>query len=392
MAVAVGLAGGATTETRAAATDFELTASGPSQWDANRKAAFSFTVKLKRSESTSVAARICIGATGSFEWDAGSPNPDNLGTFSTNQVKTATGTVKAKGTFTATTKVNFRVVMTNACGTNPGQDSNIVDAPLGAAAGGTTTTGTTPTGPRYRVSDVKVKYQNTSYTGALRSQTTDGDAWDVSGPFPASGSFPVTLDITWRAVDASEPTLARVNSYSTTALYQSQYGAATRDGQLAKKTGMSWTTKVGSAGEILALFSVTDANQQAVKAVIAAITLKATDPPYGWATQVTSNNTTLAVTTRLTASSSTCGATTAEDTIAGHTLGQIVNDAGTKVRGDNCACQACHGPGKQMQSWNAATISKQDFCDNRVTLFSGAAKPQILKDLFNNWKTRNCPD
>ncbi len=109
-----------------------------------------------------------------------------------------------------------------------------------------------------------------------------------------------------------------------------------------------------------------------------------TDPPYGWTHQVTSGNTNLAVTTKL---------GNAQDTIAGHTLLQIVTNANVKVRADNKACQECHSPTGIMPAWNAATIDKASFCNNHVASFNASAsKPQILKDLFNNWKGRNCPD
>lgn len=115
-----------------------------------------------------------------------------------------------------------------------------------------------------------------------------------------------------------------------------------------------------------------------------------TSGPYGWYTPVSSGNSTLPVTTRLTK-----GSTTAEDTIAGHTVRWIVTQSNTKVRGDNKACTTCH-------AW-AAGIDKQGFCDKVMNFDSQPtatgqatdetrAKPQILKDLFNDWKSRNCPD
>lgn len=107
--------------------------------------------------------------------------------------------------------------------------------------------------------------------------------------------------------------------------------------------------------------------------------------PYGWFTAVTKNNAPgINVSTKL---------GSAEDAIENQTLGNIVRDAGTKVRGDNKACQECHGPGKVRTQWDAATMTKEDFCNSRVSTFKASgSKPSVLKDLFDVWKTRGCPD
>lgn len=108
--------------------------------------------------------------------------------------------------------------------------------------------------------------------------------------------------------------------------------------------------------------------------------------PFSWTNPVTKGNAPPGanVTTKLSS-----GGTTAEDTIAGHALNQIVTDGYTKVRGDNKACR--HGPGKQQPQWNAAFIMA-DFCAKVPGFSSSGSKPQVLKDIFNNWKNRNCPN
>lgn len=84
----------------------------------------------------------------------------------------------------------------------------------------------------------------------------------------------------------------------------------------------------------------------------------------------------------------------ASDTIAGHTLRQIVVDPEVRVRGDGQACVACH-------AW-ATGIDRAAFCD-RVPAFlrqptaTGAtdpenAKPLVLKDLLNRWYVAGCPE
>ena len=99
--------------------------------------------------------------------------------------------------------------------------------------------------------------------------------------------------------------------------------------------------------------------------------------PYGWLTTITRQNAPgIAVSTKLSG---------AEDAIEGNTIKQIVSDATVKVRSDNNACQACH-------TW-APTISKTDFCNSKVSSFNAnTTKPQVLKSLFNTWKSGGCVD
>jgi hypothetical protein len=104
--------------------------------------------------------------------------------------------------------------------------------------------------------------------------------------------------------------------------------------------------------------------------------------PFGWINAVTTANTTEPVGTKL---------GNAEDTVAGHNIRDIVTSAQVKVRPDNQACQACHIAGGSRPAWDARTQTKTQFC-GRVPAFNSATKPQILKNLLNNWGSRGCPD
>ena len=99
--------------------------------------------------------------------------------------------------------------------------------------------------------------------------------------------------------------------------------------------------------------------------------------PYGWFTDITKGNSPgIAVSTLLSG---------AEDKIEGNTVKEIVSDPTVKVRSDNKACTECH-------TW-AASISKTDFCNSKVTSFNNNnSKPLVLKNLFNTWKSRGCND
>lgn len=74
----------------------------------------------------------------------------------------------------------------------------------------------------------------------------------------------------------------------------------------------------------------------------------------------------------------------AEDTISGHSIGDIVTRADVKVRADNKACTECHG-------WAAAS-TRQSFCAKTEAFNGQAGKPQLLKDIFNRWKLATCPN
>jgi hypothetical protein len=107
---------------------------------------------------------------------------------------------------------------------------------------------------------------------------------------------------------------------------------------------------------------------------------------YGWSHTIATYNTLLPVNEAL---------GHASDTIAGHSLREIVNRADVRVRGDDHACVDCH-------AW-AANISRSEFCDDHVSAFLALptqtgkddppnAKPAILKELIAGWRARGCPD
>jgi hypothetical protein len=77
----------------------------------------------------------------------------------------------------------------------------------------------------------------------------------------------------------------------------------------------------------------------------------------------------------------------AEDTIAGNNIKAIATDANVKVRAANNACAGCHG---------TSFATKSTFCSTSVPSFVANQGTHvgdtILKNLFNNWKGRNCPD
>ena len=113
--------------------------------------------------------------------------------------------------------------------------------------------------------------------------------------------------------------------------------------------------------------------------------LDASPPPvtaFGWTNLITTANTTEPVGVKL---------GNAEDTIGGNNIRDIVANAQVKVRPDNLACQACHIAGGSRPAWDARSQTKAQFC-GRVSAFNGASKPQILKNLLNNWGSRGCPD
>ncbi len=99
--------------------------------------------------------------------------------------------------------------------------------------------------------------------------------------------------------------------------------------------------------------------------------------PFGWLHPITTQNTTEPVGTKI---------GSAEDTIAGNTVKAIVSDANVKVRSNNTACYQCHSTGYATKSTFCGVVP--NFVNNQGT----HAADTVLKNLFNNWKGRNCPD
>ncbi|VEN74363.1 conserved hypothetical protein [Candidatus Desulfarcum epimagneticum] len=101
----------------------------------------------------------------------------------------------------------------------------------------------------------------------------------------------------------------------------------------------------------------------------------------GWQTPVTTKNWHL--------SSEELRLPGAPYSLEGLTFEQIVTDPAIQVRGDETSCGDCH-------DW-ASNISKIDYC-GRIADFlttdqdGEGEKPAILKNLFKDWKERDCPD
>jgi hypothetical protein len=101
--------------------------------------------------------------------------------------------------------------------------------------------------------------------------------------------------------------------------------------------------------------------------------------PFGWLFPISTQNTTLAVGTNY---------GSASNTIAGNNINDIANKASIKVRPDNTACAQCHG-GSFTQSGFCSSASL--FLSKGPHSTSGQVVDQILGNLFNDWKGRNCP-
>lgn len=102
----------------------------------------------------------------------------------------------------------------------------------------------------------------------------------------------------------------------------------------------------------------------------------------GWFSFITTSNITEPVDSRLGPGA---------DVIAGHNIRQIVTDPKVRVGPDRAACVTCHtGPGT-AGNFRAAALSKSEFCA-LVHAFDAADKPQVLKNLFKDWRSRGCPD
>ncbi len=99
--------------------------------------------------------------------------------------------------------------------------------------------------------------------------------------------------------------------------------------------------------------------------------------PFGWIHYITVQNTTEPVSTPI---------GSASNVIAGHSVKDIVSDPNIRVRADNRACASCHST-----SWS----DKATFCSHVPNFVSNQgthANDTILKNLFNNWKSRACPE
>jgi hypothetical protein len=79
----------------------------------------------------------------------------------------------------------------------------------------------------------------------------------------------------------------------------------------------------------------------------------------------------------------------APHSLIGLTLEQIVTDPNIQIRPDAASCMDCH-------DW-AEEITAESFCrriDDFITTDQDGEgpKPKVLKDIFIDWKNRNCPD
>jgi hypothetical protein len=79
----------------------------------------------------------------------------------------------------------------------------------------------------------------------------------------------------------------------------------------------------------------------------------------------------------------------APHSLLGLTLEQIVTDPNIQIRSDGTSCMDCH-------DW-AQEMTAESFCsriDDFITTDQDGEgpKPQVLKDIFIDWKQRNCPD
>ncbi|WP_394823511.1 hypothetical protein [Pendulispora albinea] len=109
--------------------------------------------------------------------------------------------------------------------------------------------------------------------------------------------------------------------------------------------------------------------------------------PYGWSHEIVEGNTSLDVSQRLGRATSM---------IAGHSVRDIVTNPSVRVRGDDKSCVSCH-------AW-ATMVTRTEFCNRYVPVFlalptsagkpsdPASAKPQLLKDLLDEWRARGCPD
>jgi hypothetical protein len=96
--------------------------------------------------------------------------------------------------------------------------------------------------------------------------------------------------------------------------------------------------------------------------------------PFGWLNPITSQNTTEAVSTPV--GSANCS-------IAGYALNDILNNPQVRVRAINVSCINCHS------SWGWQ--QKSTFC-SAVPAFGHTQTDPTLSNLLQNWKSRGCPD
>lgn len=75
----------------------------------------------------------------------------------------------------------------------------------------------------------------------------------------------------------------------------------------------------------------------------------------------------------------------------GATLERIVHGERIARTSDNLPCSACHHPGNPDRQ-DMTNVTRDAFCSTWEPIFYGKqSKPANLKQFFNNWKTRGCP-
>lgn len=81
----------------------------------------------------------------------------------------------------------------------------------------------------------------------------------------------------------------------------------------------------------------------------------------------------------------------ANSPISGTSISAIVTNPAVSVRSDGNSCISCHaGPGSLRPEFTSATLDINGFCQ-LVPSFINANKPQVLKDVFNVWYSKGCP-
>ena len=101
----------------------------------------------------------------------------------------------------------------------------------------------------------------------------------------------------------------------------------------------------------------------------------------GWKTPVTTENTGL--------SSEALRLPDAPDSLEGLTFEQIITDPEIAVRPDGESCAACHD---WPASETAASFCKKIEAFVETDQDGDGPKPQILKDFFEDWVQRGCPE
>jgi hypothetical protein len=96
--------------------------------------------------------------------------------------------------------------------------------------------------------------------------------------------------------------------------------------------------------------------------------------PFGWLNPITPQNTTQPVSAPV--GSANCS-------IAGYALKDILNDPQVRVRATNISCINCHS----FWGWQ----QKSTFC-SAVPVYAHTPTDPTLYNLLQDWKGRNCPD